>query len=55
MPSFKCTDVGMDCRWTATAKTEEKLMGKIKKHAKKKHDMGTIDDNMLGKIKSAIS
>ena len=54
MPSFECKDLGMDCNYIAKAKTEEKLMNKIAKHAKKKHNIDTIPADMLDKVKKAI-
>ncbi len=54
MPSFKCKDLGMDCTFKAESKTEEKLMNKIAKHAKKKHGFDPIPEDMLDKVKKAI-
>lgn len=42
----------MDCNYKAEAKTEEKLMNKIAKHAKKKHSLGSISGEMLNKVKN---
>lgn len=54
MPSYSCKDVGVDCDFTVEAKTEEKLMKKIAKHAKKKHDLDPIPDDMMEKVKAVI-
>jgi predicted small metal-binding protein len=54
MASFKCKDLGMDCSWSATAKTENELLTKIADHAKKNHNIPTIDDAMMKKVKQAI-
>ena len=32
--SIKCSDVGVDCDWGASAQTEEGLFKKIEAHAK---------------------
>ncbi len=54
MASFTCKDVGMDCSWSAKDKSQDKLLAKIAAHAKKSHNMATIDDAMMGKVKAAI-
>ena len=54
MPSFECKDLGMYCNYIAKAKTEEKLMNKIAKHAKKKHGLDSIPEEMLEKVKKVI-
>ncbi len=54
MPSFACKDLGMDCTWTTKDKTQEGLMKKIAAHAKKAHNIATVDPAMLEKIKAAI-
>jgi predicted small metal-binding protein len=54
LPSFKCKDLGMNCPFEATAKTEDELMKKISEHAGKVHNMKTISPDMMTKIKKAI-
>jgi len=54
MKSFACKDIGMDCDFVAKAKTEEQLLKKIAEHAKKAHNMQTVDDATMAKIKAAI-
>ncbi len=54
MASFQCKDLGMDCTWSAKDKSQDKLIAKIAAHAKKAHNMATIDDAMMGKVKAAI-
>ena len=44
----------MDCSWSATGKTETELLKKIAGHAKTSHNISTIDDAMLKKVKQAI-
>lgn len=55
MPSFKCKDVGMNCPFQTSAKTEEDLMEMIAEHAAKAHDMKTVPADMMVKIKQAIN
>ena len=51
--SIKCSDVGVDCDWSSTAKTEEELMQKIKEHAKT-HGFHDIPKELVAKVKSSI-
>jgi predicted small metal-binding protein len=54
MVSFKCKDLGMDCSWSATEKTEKELLAKIAEHARTNHNISKIDDAMMKKVKHAI-
>jgi predicted small metal-binding protein len=54
MPSFKCKDIGMDCKFETTAPTEAELMKKIAEHAKSAHKMETIPPDVMAKVKAAI-
>jgi len=54
MKSFACKDIGMSCGFIAKAETEEQLLKKIAEHAKKAHNMQTIDDATMAKIKAVI-
>jgi len=52
--SISCADVGSDCGWSATAETEEELMGKVAEHAKIDHKDLEITPELVAKIKSLI-
>jgi predicted small metal-binding protein len=54
MPSFACKDIGMECGFKTTAKTQDELMKNIAAHAAKAHNMKTIDQATLAKVKKAI-
>lgn len=54
MPSFRCRDIGMECSFEATAKTEEELMKKIAEHAKRTHNMEPIPPGVMSKVKKAV-
>ena len=54
MPSFKCQDIGMNCGFEATAKTEDELMKKIAAHADRAHNMKKVPPDVMSKIKKAI-
>jgi predicted small metal-binding protein len=49
--SFKCTDVGTPCDWSATAQNEDELMKKISEHAEHHHGKTDIP---VDKVKEAI-
>ena len=51
--TIKCSDVGVDCDWSASAKTEEDLMKKIREHAKD-HGFDNIPPELLSKVKASI-
>lgn len=55
MPSFKCTDIGMNCPFETTAPNEAELMAKIAKHARNMHNIMSITPDMAAKIKKAIN
>lgn len=51
--TIKCSDVGVDCDWSAAANTEEELMKKIQAHAVE-HGFNTIPAELLAKVKANI-
>ena len=51
--SIKCSDVGVDCDWSASANTEEELMEKIQVHAKE-HGFDNISPELLAKVQANI-
>ena len=54
IPSFKCTDIGMPCKFEATAKTEAELLKKIAKHAKTAHKIDPMPPDLLAVVKKVI-
>ena len=52
--TFKCSDIGMQCSFAARADNEDALMAQIKAHAAEAHDMATIDDATMAKIRTAV-
>jgi len=51
--TIKCSDVGVDCDWSASATTEEELMKKVQVHAKE-HGFNDIPSELLAKVKASI-
>jgi predicted small metal-binding protein len=54
MPTFKCKDIGMDCPFETSAKTNEELMKKIATHAASAHGITQVSPDLMAKIKGAI-
>ncbi len=52
--SISCADEGSDCGWSATAETEEELLGKVAEHAKAEHKDLEVTPELVEKIKSLI-
>ncbi len=52
--SISCSDAGSDCGWSATAETEEGLLGKVAEHAKIDHKDLEITPELVEKIKSLM-
>ena len=52
--SISCSDAGKDCSWSATAFTEEELMGKVTKHVIEKHKEIELNSESIHSIKSLI-
>ncbi len=50
---FACSDVGVDCGWSASAETEDELMAQIAEHAKE-HGFDPIPADLVEKVKAAI-
>ncbi len=53
MVSFKCKDIGMDCKFEATAANVQDLDDKIAKHAREAHKIPSLDKEMWMKIHKA--
>jgi predicted small metal-binding protein len=52
--SISCADAGSDWGWSATAETEEELIGKVAEHAKIDHRDLEITPELVEKIKLLI-
>jgi predicted small metal-binding protein len=51
---FSCGDVMAGCGWSATEASEQELFKKIAEHAKKDHNISSIPDDVVQKVKSKI-
>ena len=52
--SISCADTGKDCGWSASAKTEEELLGKVADHVKAEHKDIELTAENVSNIKSLI-
>jgi predicted small metal-binding protein len=52
--SYACRDVGVDCDWSASAETEEDLMGLIAEHAKTAHPDIELTPDLVATVKAAF-
>jgi len=52
--SISCADAGKDCSWSATAESEEELMGKVAEHVKEDHKEIELTPENIANIKSLI-
>jgi predicted small metal-binding protein len=54
MPSFKCKDMGMKCKFEVKTENQDELMQMIALHADKSHNMKNMPPEMMEKVKKAI-
>lgn len=54
MPSFKCKDAGMKCKFEVKSENQDEMMQIIALHGQKSHNMQTIPPEAMEKIKKAI-
>lgn len=52
--SISCAGAGADCSWSASAETEEELLGKVAQHAKDEHPDLEMTPELVAKVKSII-
>ncbi len=54
MPSFKCTDLGMQCPFQATAASKDEILLKIGMHAGQVHKMDSVTPEFVQSVQKAI-
>ena len=47
MKTLKCKDVGVDCDFVASGKSEEEVLKKAAEHAKKEHNIKKVTKDYL--------
>ncbi len=54
MPSFKCKDIGMKCKFEVKTQNQDEIVPIIAMHASKSHSMPDIPPEIMEKVKKAI-
>jgi predicted small metal-binding protein len=54
MPSFKCKDVGMKCKFEVKTDNPDEMMQIIALHGEKSHNMKNIPPDLMEKVKKAV-
>ncbi|RMF08430.1 MAG: DUF1059 domain-containing protein [Candidatus Neomarinimicrobiota bacterium] len=49
-----CSDLGFDCDGVIRAKTEEEVLKQAAEHARTVHNLQTVTDEVVAKVRSAI-
>jgi predicted small metal-binding protein len=52
--TFYCYNLGISCKWVASADTEEELLKKILEHAAEEHNIKDMNEVQLERIKKLI-
>lgn len=52
--SLRCADLGMDCKFVAMSKDQDKLLKKAEKHLRKKHKIISLTPDMQTKARASI-
>ena len=54
MRRISCRDIGVDCDFVATGKTDEEVMRACAEHGKMAHDMENLPPELREKVKAGI-
>jgi predicted small metal-binding protein len=49
-----CRDVGFDCEGVVRGETEEEVLALVAVHAKEVHDIETVTDEIVEKVRSVM-
>ena len=52
--AYKCRDIGMDCEWSVSAKTEGELLRSIGEHIAQVHKISDTSSQLLARVREAI-
>jgi predicted small metal-binding protein len=50
----RCRDVGFDCNGVVRGETEEEVLGKVATHAKSAHNVETVTDDLVQKVRQVM-
>lgn len=54
MKKFKCSDLGIDCKWEIQHESEQEILRQAEQHGREKHGLLQINDKLRNKIRSKI-
>jgi predicted small metal-binding protein len=54
MRRISCRDIGVDCDFVATGRTDEEVMKACAEHGKQAHAMDKLPPEMMAKVKAGI-
>jgi len=52
--ALHCRDLGVSCDFSAKGETESEVLQKAAQHAQEAHGMATMNEETMGKVRSAI-
>jgi predicted small metal-binding protein len=55
MKEFKCSSIGLKDNWKHIARTEDLLLDTVALHLREVHEMKSLSQEMLGKIRNAFT
>jgi len=50
----RCRDVGFDCDGVVRAETEEEVLKQVAAHAKAVHDLETVSEEVIAKVRQVM-
>jgi len=54
MKRISCRDVGVECDFVATGKTDDEVMKACAEHGKTAHNMDNLPPDLVAKVKAGI-
>ncbi len=54
MPTFKCRDVGMRCKFEVKSKDSDELLKMFELHSEKSHSLKKVPPPLMDKVKQVI-
>ncbi len=51
---FRCRDIGNNCDYQVSGKSEEEVLQRVSEHAKRAHNMTEMSKELADKVRTAI-
>jgi len=52
--NFRCADMGHQCNWEVSGRSEEEIMPQIERHGREKHNITNFDNATRNQVRSNI-